>query len=90
MHPYRTSKFPKKNLSHLLIDLLFIGSTYKTKSNMPRRTSGRRLSAREQAEAVVAELQERRIELEQYRDHYSSRPLYAVEDDDTDTPIMDP
>ncbi|GMF48373.1 unnamed protein product [Phytophthora fragariaefolia] len=57
---------------------------------MPRRTSGRRLSAREQAEAVVAELQERRIELEQYLDRYSSRPLHAVEDDDTDTPIMDP
>ncbi|GMF49446.1 unnamed protein product [Phytophthora fragariaefolia] len=57
---------------------------------MPRQTSGRRLSAREQAEAVVAELQERRFELEQYLDHYSNRPLHAVEDDDTDTPIMDP
>ncbi|GMG18351.1 unnamed protein product [Phytophthora fragariaefolia] len=57
---------------------------------MLRRTSGRHLSAREQAEAVVAERQERRIELEQYVDHYSSRPLHAVEDDDTDMPIMDP
>ncbi|GMF20428.1 unnamed protein product [Phytophthora fragariaefolia] len=57
---------------------------------MPRRTSGSRLSAREQAKAVVAELQERRIEWEQDLDHYPSRPLHAVEDDDTDTSIMDP
>ncbi|GMF36197.1 unnamed protein product [Phytophthora fragariaefolia] len=57
---------------------------------MPRRTSGSRLSAREQAEAVVAELQERCIEWEQDLDHYSSRPLHAVEDDDTDTPETDP
>ncbi|GMF48861.1 unnamed protein product [Phytophthora fragariaefolia] len=57
---------------------------------MPRQTSGSRLSAREQAEAVLAELQERRIEWVQDLDQYSRKPLHAVEDNDTDTPIMDP
>jgi len=57
---------------------------------MPRRASGNRQSARDRVEAVLLELQERRIEREQDLNQYSNAPLHEVENEDTDTPIMDP
>ncbi|KAG7392067.1 hypothetical protein PHYPSEUDO_002291 [Phytophthora pseudosyringae] len=67
-----------------------LGPTYKTKSTIPRRASGNRQSARYRVEAVLVELQERRNEREQDLNQYSNAPLHEVENEDTDTPIMDP
>ncbi|OWY99178.1 hypothetical protein PHMEG_00029871 [Phytophthora megakarya] len=41
-------------------------------------------------EAVLMELQERRIEREQDIEQYSNAPLHEVDQEDTDTPLMDP
>ncbi|GMF45226.1 unnamed protein product [Phytophthora fragariaefolia] len=57
---------------------------------MPRQASGSRQSARDRVEAVLLELQERRIEREQNLNQYSDAPLNVVEHHDTDTPIMGP